>query len=78
MRIRCIDEAGMGYLTLGKVYPVVGNGKLSNPYITVIADNGDDMEYFSRRFEAVQQAVAPVPNQKPVDLLEATRKFLGR
>jgi len=78
MRIRCIENNGLRYLTLGRTYLTMNGTDLSRGYVSIIADNGDEMDYLCRRFEAVHEAEVPVPNQKPVDLLEATRKFLGR
>lgn len=72
MRIRCIENNGLTYITLGNVYPVISGGKLSNEYISIIADNGSEMQYLSSRFEEVGAVEAPV------DLLALTKKFLGR
>ncbi len=91
MRVICINAGPYGGLTHGKVYGTV-DVLSSAGWMTVINDNGEQAEYFSTRFakytpvpevpicgaDTNDDGYESAPIQKPVDLLEATRKFLGR
>ncbi len=70
MYVRCINKGCMEHLTKDAVYET--NDALHKASIFICADDGLQRCYNSDRFEEVNKV------KEPVDLLEATRKFLGR
>ena len=89
MYVICINAGDKMYITEGIIYETMDVLNSAN-FVTIINDRGDQVEYYASRFELYTpvcgaeandgggEAEVPVPNKKPVDLLEATRKFLGR
>lgn len=57
MKIKCVDNCGCSYLTVGKVYPVVSSGY---GLLTIISDNGERskaslLHVIHGKFEVVEE-----------------------